>query len=276
MEIVILGSGTGIPSARRGAPGFLVKIDKDYILLDSGPGSLRQLVRAGHVTHEIGWLCYTHLHPDHTLDLIDFLFSAKYEAKPNPNLTENTLKFIDEGGKGSHRTKPLHLIGPKGFKDFYGQLTKFYSQWVDDISYKISIKEVEHSDLKFRTEHHSFWHLKTIDVVHSEHSVAYRLELPGGKSVVYSGDTNYCKNIVKIAQGADLLILECSFPGNIYLQGHLNSILAARVAKEARVKKLVLTHLYPVCDDYDLIREVKSAWPECDVVIAEDLMTIKI
>ncbi|MEK7449923.1 MAG: MBL fold metallo-hydrolase, partial [Planctomycetota bacterium] len=207
--------------------------------------------------------------------LVDFLFSAKYEVQPHPSLNEATLKYIDEGKK-SARTKPLHLIGPAGFKNFYEGITKLYHESVINHSYPLIIDEVSLADLKFPNEHHSFWHLKSIDVLHEEHSVAYRLELPSGKSVVYSGDTNYCKNIVKIASEADLLILECSFPGNIYLPGHLNSVLAGRVAKEARVKKLVLTHLYPVCDDYDLLREVKSAWPEGDITIAEDLMQIKI
>src|SRR4030065_601910 len=47
---------------------------------------------------------------------------------------------------------------------------------------------------------------------HAPESVGYRIESPDGRAVVYSGDTDYCANIVELARGAGLLLLECSFP----------------------------------------------------------------
>ena len=56
--------------------------------------------------------------------------------------------------------------------------------------------------------------------------------------MVYSGDTDYCDSIVKLARDCDVLILECSFPEGMHCEGHLTPDLAGRIAAEANCKQL--------------------------------------
>ncbi|MCK4262348.1 ribonuclease Z, partial [bacterium] len=97
--------------------------------------------------------------------------------------------------------------------------------------------------------------------------------------VVYALDTRPCQNVVRLSRGADLLIHDGMFSSNeeeeAKSRGHSTVAQAARVAREARVKKLVLTHLssrYP--DDKPLLEEAKEIFPE--TIIASDLMEIEI
>jgi ribonuclease BN (tRNA processing enzyme) len=98
---------------------------------------------------------------------------------------------------------------------------------------------------------------------------------PGGKAVAYSGDTDYCPNLILLAREVDLLILECSFPDDRKVEGHLTPSLAGRVAREAGCKRLLLTHFYPPCDDCDVKGAVESQYSGT-VIVAEDVMKLAI
>jgi ribonuclease BN (tRNA processing enzyme) len=76
-----------------------------------------------------------------------------------------------------------------------------------------------------------------------------------------------------MGRGADLLVLECSFPNERKIQGHLTPKLAGKVAKEAEAKKLVLTHFYPPCDEADIISQCREEFSG-EIVLAEDLMVL--
>ena len=70
--------------------------------------------------------------------------------------------------------------------------------------------------------------------------------------MVYSGDTDYSEDLIRLAQGADLLICECSLPEEMKVEGHLVPSLAGRIASEAGCRKLLLVHLYPECEGRDI------------------------
>jgi len=112
-------------------------------------------------------------------------------------------------------------------------------------------------------------------MAHMSESVGYRIEFNDGKSVVLSGDTDYCQNIIDLAFEVDLLVLECSFPDGKKVEGHLTSSLAGRIALESCCKKLLLTHLYPVCDQSDILKECQQVF-KGETVLADDLMRVKI
>ncbi len=59
------------------------------------------------------------------------------------------------------------------------------------------------------------------------------------------------------------------------VEGHLNAILAGKIARESNCKKLILTHFYPICDDYDILGQCKEEFSG-DIILAEDLMTTEI
>jgi len=71
-EVVILGSGTGIPSLRRASPGLVLLSEDTKMLIDSGPGILRRMLEIGMTYRDIDLLLYTHLHPDHIADFVPF------------------------------------------------------------------------------------------------------------------------------------------------------------------------------------------------------------
>jgi ribonuclease BN (tRNA processing enzyme) len=276
MQITFLGSGTGFPRKERASPGILVKLNtkprRINILMDSGPGAMRQLAKLGMTTNDIDVILYSHLHPDHTSDLIDFLFCAKYQVVAKKDLPGVLNRFIAAGGKG-FRKKPLQIFGPVGFKKFLDKINGLYGTWVEASSYPLIVKEVLDSTVKLKG-----WTLKAAEMVHEKYSVGYRVEC-GGKSVVYSGDTDYCHNIVKLAKNADLLIAECSTSDEIKMPFHLAPAKIALITKESGVKKVLLAHIYEVADKFDLLKQVKQAHPGIAagrVKLARDFMKVKI
>lgn len=249
MEVIIIGSGTAIPTLRRASPSVFLRIANKNLLVDSGSGTMRRLLEAQIDYLQIDYLFYTHLHPDHTIDFISFLFAYKNPA----NLRKNDLK----------------VIGPVGFKNFYEKIVKLYGNWITPQDYNLSITEVLEDEIEFDN-----WRLKTKPIIHSENSVGYRFEIDG-KSMTISGDTDYCPAIVELANEADLLILECAFPDEIKVEGHLTPAFAARIANESNCKKLLLTHFYPLCDNYDIESQCKHLF-KGNLLIAEDLMRLTI
>jgi len=250
MEIIIIGSGTAIPTLKRASPAIFLKIENTNMLIDSGSGTIRRLLDAQIDYLQIDYLFYTHLHPDHTIDFASFLFAYR-----NP---------------GNLRKSDLNVIGPVGFKNFYAKLTEIYGDWISPIDYNISISEVVENEIKFNN-----WTLKTKPIIHSENSVGYRFETQEGKSVTISGDTDYCAQIIELAKDTDLLILECAFPDEIKVEGHLTPTFAAKIANESNCKKLLLTHFYPICDNYDLQHQCEKLY-KGKLILAKDLMKLEI
>ncbi len=249
-ELIILGSGTGIPSLSRGSPGLLVVTESTNLLIDSGPGTLRRLLEVGITYRDLDILLYTHIHPDHVSDLVPIIFATKYADVP--------------------REKDLLCVGGPGFKSYFEKLKTLYGQWIEPRSYQLVIKEASPEALLCRD-------LRIISkpMAHISESVGFRIEFKDGKSIAVSGDTDYCQNIIDLASHADLLVLECSFPDGKKVEGHLTPSLAGRIASESRCKRLVLTHLYPVCDQFDIVDQCRQVY-NGDIILGEDLMRIAI
>jgi ribonuclease BN (tRNA processing enzyme) len=153
--------------------------------------------------------------------------------------------------------------------DLLHGLQKVFGRWIVPEGYPFHLHEAK-GMIPFEN-----FILKTLPLTHSESSIALRVEIPGGKALVYSGDTDYCENIVALAKNADLLILECSLPEEMRVAGHLTPSLAGRIARESHGKRLLLTHFYPPCDEQNLTREVAKEFAG-EIILAEDLMTIEV
>lgn len=250
MELIVIGSGTGVLQTRRGSPGYVLKIHDAIFLLDGGTGTLRKCLEIGISYQEIDKIFYTHLHPDHTIDLIPFLFATKYTP-------------------GFFRKKRLEIFGPVGFENFYSKITELYGTSITDVSYNIIIRELSEHKLDFTT-----WKLQTRLMHHSQGAIGYRFEAEG-KVFVYSGDTDYCDEIIKLAWSAHVLLLECSFPDHLKVPGHLTPTLAGKIASNAGVDNLILTHLYPPCDEEDILKPCQEQY-KGNVFIATDLMRYEI
>jgi ribonuclease BN (tRNA processing enzyme) len=244
MELTVLGSGTCVPSLTRGSAGLLIRVEEKQLLFDSGSGTLGRMLKAGATYNDIDILCYTHTHPDHTADLIPFLFVCKYGDPP--------------------RTKELHLIGAKGFEQFFNSLKAVYRPWIEPEKYRLNLCEMETDCLDFEG-----FRLMTRPMKHSGLSIGYRVETEDGQSITISGDTDYCPNIVALAKESHLLVLECSFPNQYKADGHLTPALAGQIAKAAGCRKLLLTHFYPICDQYDIVAECRASY-DGEIILAQD------
>jgi ribonuclease BN (tRNA processing enzyme) len=78
---------------------------------------------------------------------------------------------------------------------------------------------------------------------------------------------------VGLAQGADLLVLECSNPFKV--PGHLTPAEAGRLAARAGVKRLLLTHFYPPCDEVDVVALAAQEF-DGEIIRAEDGLRLEI
>jgi len=223
MHITILGSGTCVPCLERSAACIRIVSDATTVLLDTGPGTQRQMLKAGTTFNDIDLLCYSHLHVDHTADFVPLLFASKYAPES--------------------RVQDLAIMAAPGFLDLYNKLTQAYGDWIVPERYTINWLETDNQPVIFGP-----LTITTAAVKHTLHSIAFRLQDCNGTSMVYSGDTDYCDSIIEIARDCDVLILECSFPEGMHCEGHLTPDLAGRIAAEANCKQLVLTHFYPVCN----------------------------
>jgi ribonuclease Z len=91
--------------------------------------------------------------------------------------------------------------------------------------------------------------------------------------VVYSGDTEPCENLIKIAKNADVLIHDATYIEQRDNRMHSGAKEAALIAKEANVNKLILTHFSRRYTDLkELEEEAKKIFP--NTIIAKDLMKI--
>ncbi len=106
--------------------------------------------------------------------------------------------------------------------------------------------------------------------------MGYRFTDSQGKVFAYSGDTDYGTALIALAQDADAALIDAAQPSALKMDGHLTPALAGRIARRAGCKRLILPHMYPACDDYDLLSEVRSSGYEGPAEIASDGMKISL
>lgn len=252
MSVTILGSGTCVPSLRRSSCSVLVKITNEALLFDSGAGTMRRLLEAGTDIYDISFVFYSHFHPDHTGEFVPFIFANKYPD-------------------GNRRRRPLTFVGSRGLRAFYDKLKAVYGSWIELDSGLMKIIELSNTNSDSRR--FDFFKVESAPVLHSTESIAYKITNSNGKSVVYSGDTDFSDNLVSLSQNVDVLICESALPDELKVKGHLTPSLAGKIAADAQVKQLILTHFYPECDDVDIEKECRKTY-QGPLIIAEDLITI--
>ena len=252
MEVVTIGTGTCVPSVRRAGPCQLLKAWGYNIVIDMAAGSLRRLVRAGVSQSDIDLILFTHFHPDHTGELLPFIFASKY-------------------GPGFNRKRPVLIWGPEGLGGLLKGLVEAWGHWAEPEPEKIVFEEIP-VGLMTNQQFPPFF-IKTAHTQHTPYSLAYRIEGPDGTSVVFSGDTDFCNELIELSKQADLLVLECAAPEGKKVEGHMTPSEAGRLAAAAQVKRLVLTHFYPECDKSDLLGPCREYF-KGPVILAEDMMRV--
>ena len=250
MKLTILGSGVAVPSKSRGNSGYLLEIANEKILIDGGAGAIRKLPLADTSIWDIKKIFYSHLHIDHTLDLIPLLFAYKcYESTTSPQ----------------HK---LEIFAHEDFKEYLKSIQNVYGHYISSKNVEIALHTINSNTVELGT-----FIVKSALVFHSPQSIAYRFELPNGASLVYSGDTDYCDELCSIAQNCSALLVECSFPDSKDVKGHMTPQKVARLIKESRPKRVILTHVFPINDDGTLIDRIDNPL-NIPIDIAEDLLNV--
>jgi ribonuclease BN (tRNA processing enzyme) len=259
-------------------PSTLLVIKGMPYLVDCGYGTSQQFIAAGFPLNSLRYLFFTHLHSDHVLDYGPLVYNAwaaglrsRVDAYGPPPLRSATQAFweyvrfdVDTRIQDEGRPDPRLLLVVNEFA------TPGLVMENGDV--KVTAAAVIHPPIK--------------------HAYAYRFDAKD-RSIVISGDTNYAPALIALAKGADVLVHEALYlpgldrllarvPNAATLREHLiesHTVVedVARVAAQAQVKTLVLSHLVPG-DDPEISDEM---WSEAirkhfkgRVVVGKDLMEI--
>lgn len=253
MELTVVGSGTAVPDAARVGSGYLVKVSTSYILLDCGPGVVHHLARFELPWSEITHLCISHFHTDHIGDVPALIFAMKY-------------------GQAEPRTQPLTVFGPPGTKRLFRKLAAAFGDYLKDPGFSIIINELKAGK---RMALNDVAHVSAAPTPHTDTSVAFRIDGPRS-SLGYTGDTDHNVDVGAFLQTVDLLVVECSMPDELGMEGHMTPARVATFARVALPKKILLTHLYPQMPRAEAISLVQRAGWEGEVVLAEDGMKVSL
>lgn len=254
MEIIFLGTGTGVPSRDRASPALAVLAQGSIFLIDAGSGTLRQLIFAGLAFNDLDFIFFTHFHPDHCAELVPYLFAARYWP-------------------GFTRKAPAKIYGPEGLFEFYHHLRGAFGRWIEPPPDRVILEELP------RGENHLLQcgevEVESGPIPHNPESLGYRLTVPGGQTLAVTGDTDYGRELVALARGVDLLVTECSFPEGQKKEGHLTPGLAGRAAREAGAKALALVHFFPETQGHDLAADVRREF-QGPLLLAKDFDRLRL
>lgn len=236
LRLTVLGSGTIVPDAARGATSLLAEGGGAALLVDCGPGALESLERLGGSYRDIDGVLLSHFHPDHTLDL-GRLFSAAAN---------------DPAGVSPRR---LAICGPPG-------LARFIERW--DAIYPGIVPAPEGLELReLRPGEEVLFGGLCARAGPADHgggpALSWRIAA-GGADLVYTGDTGYREELARFSRGTRLLVSECSFPDGSAVPGHLTPESVARLASGAGAAAVLLVHLYPVFGGRDPAAAVRRGF----------------
>lgn len=291
LDVVFLGTGGSVPTARRATSCLLIRAGGERILVDCGEGAQRQMQRSTGLV-QIDDLYITHFHADHYLGV--------------PGL----LKTYELNG----RDLPLRIFGPPGLQELFVALRRI----MGNVSYPIELIELSGSEpVRYAT-----YEIRPFEVEHRVRAFGYALvedDRPGrfdpveaerlgvkpgpdfarlqagesvggvapsqvvgesrrGRKIVITGDTEPCELALVAAHEAELLVHEASFADDEALRAHetkhSTAREAARLAAEARVRMLALVHISSRYHVGAVLEEAREEFP--DAIAPRDFDVVEI
>ncbi len=294
LEIVFLGTGSGIPTKKRNHPSIWLRYADNVWLWDCGEGTQRQLLLAGLNFMAIDRIFITHWHADHWAGLIGLFQTMNLEK----------------------RTRPIYVYGPDAERfvgdildlDYWGPRFRIIARTVphDQPSVVLSTADFEIRSLPmihtvpavgYCFKENDSWNVDLtkaaryglrqgplIGKLKREGQIVFKGQkvllqdvavLKPGIKVAYTGDTRPHRAIIEWAKGADLLIHDGTFVEEMEERAHTGAKEAAQIAKAADVKRLILTHLSRrYTSPKPLLEEAKKIFENSEV--AEDFMRLEI
>jgi len=298
--ITFLGTVSGIPSLRRNHPAIAMEYFTDYrdvLLFDCGEGTQKQLMKSGISFMQINKIFISHWHADHFAGLIALIQTMNLENRRKrltiygPEAERFVSDIVDLGYFGLRFPVKAVNVPFEGSEislvdktDDYQILSIPVFHSVPSVAFCLKEKDrwnIDEDKLKKLGIKRGPWLKKLKKTGKLEYKgkkvkiqdVGYVKE---GLKVVYSGDTRPCRNIVKISKNADLLIHDGTFlEEDVGSKAHADVKEAAELAKQAKVKQLILTHISRRYTDLkELEEEAKKIFKNSKV--AYDFMKVKL
>ena len=254
MELVVLGSGTSVPHARRSSSAHWLAARGGTLLLDPSASALHRMAQEGLDWAGLDSIWVSHFHLDHVGGLAPFLFGTKYA----PQTRERRKALTIFGGRGLEK-----LLRAFDEANDYGLLEQPFPVEVREVAPRASFEILPN----LRAE--------TFSTPHTRESLALRLTDGDGASLVYTSDTGHADALADFARGADLFLMECSFRRDKPVKTHLELADAMALARLARPGRVMLAHLYPEWDGVDIAAEARKLW-DGETIAAEDGLTLEI
>lgn len=250
MRITVLGCSGSVVGPDSPASGYLLNAaDTPPLVIDFGGGVLGALQHYGD-PHDVHVLL-SHLHADHCLDLPGLFVWRRYHPSP--------------------AKKRGVLYGPSGTWQRLASASSPCGDTLDDFSDVFDVqcwqdnKPITIGALQVLPRR----------VVHPTESYALRITEASGATMAYSGDTGMCDSLLEVARNADVFLCEASWTDSPSRPPHLHlsGTEAGRIARQAGVGELLLTHIPPWTSREDVISEAKAEFdgPVHAVVSGENI-----
>ncbi|MBO8131827.1 MAG: MBL fold metallo-hydrolase [Candidatus Marinimicrobia bacterium] len=257
MNLIILGSGTSVPSKKRKSSSYLLEIDGVVNLIDCGPGALHQLAHTQYTTKDISNIFISHTHLDHISDLFTIFFANRYYVQKN-SICNSFMVYSSK--------ENINVLK---------NIDKIHRYLTYDDNNKYEFIELNNGD---SIEYEQF-KLFTLSTIHSKGSLMFKFVDRKNLSFVYAGDTGLCENLCEISFNVDYLLIECSLPDSISLETHMTPYKVRELAKASKPKNIILTHFYPEIDKTDELFVLKDELIKkygINVIISSDLMSLEL
>lgn len=218
MKLTFLGTGSAMPTGERRQTGLLLEDGDDTLLVDCGSGVLHGLAKTDVGYEGIDTVLLTHHHLDHVSDLLP-LMKARWLAGETD----------------------LAIVGPPGTEEMVRGLLDVHEYMQDRLN--LQFRELEPEETPTTV---AGFDLEAMWTRHSMECLAYRFE-HGGPAFVFSGDSEAFEDLIEFADGAALLVHDCSFPDSVDVSNHPTPTQLGQAldSADAEVGRVYLTHLYP-------------------------------
>jgi ribonuclease Z len=274
IRVTLLGTGVPTPVMERFGPSTLVEAGGETLLFDVGRGALLRLAQLKTPLNKLRSIFLTHLHSDHIVGLPDVWLTGWLMGRPEV---------------------PLRVYGPRGTRSMMEHLDAAFQF---DIRIRLYDDRTPPEGVVVLTEditggmvyEHNGVKVTAFEVDHYpiQPSFGYRIDY-AGRSVVLSGDTRFTENLIKYAQGVDVLVHEVIAADMMRAGSSKNTEITERVIahhttpeqageifSRVQPRLAVYSHIIPVtAAAKDLIPPTQRTY-KGPLEVGEDLMSIEI
>lgn len=296
-ELVILGTGSQVASRERSQNGYYLRWDSDGFLFDPGEGTQRQMLYAGVAAGAITRLCITHFHGDHCLGVPGIVQRLSLDGVQHPvraHYPASGQQYFDRlryaasfFERAELKEEPIEEDGLLSVGSF-GQLwARRLEHPIESFGYQLiepdGRRMLPDELARYGVTGPAVGRLQragSIVVDGRTITVDQVSEPRPGQRFAFVMDTRLCDGVFRLADQADLLVIESTYLSSerhlAATFGHLTARQAARVAQECGVRKLVLTHFSQRYTEPERFHEEAAAEFSGEIVVAADLTRVPV